>query len=47
MIGKRKNVNHQDVLNGLSSHKTDEALKLQILKIRKELIDLLQLLKGL
>lgn len=46
-IGKRKDMNHQEVMGGLSSLKTNEALTLQLLKIRKELVGLLQLLNGL
>ncbi|HTF18204.1 MAG TPA: hypothetical protein VK658_09040 [Chryseolinea sp.] len=46
-IGKRKQISDQEILNSLSAQKIDGTLALQILKIRRELIDLLQLLKGL
>ena len=46
-IGKRKPLSDQEILNSLSAQNIDGTLALQILKIRKELIDLLQLLKGL
>jgi hypothetical protein len=46
-IGNRKPLSDQEILSNLSAQKIDGTLALQILKIRKELIDLLQLLRGL
>ena len=46
-IGKRKQFSEQEILNHATAQNFDRALALQILKIRKELIDLLQILKGM
>lgn len=45
--GKTKQIKEQEILNHLNARKIDDALALQILKIRRELMDLLQLLKGM
>jgi len=45
--GKRKYITDEEILNSLSAQKKDGAVALQILRIRRELMDLLQLLRGL
>jgi len=45
--GKRKQLTDQEILNSLNAQKMDGAVALQILRIRRELMDLVQLLKGL
>jgi hypothetical protein len=44
---KQRQLNEQEMLNSLHAQKVDSALTLQILKIRKELIDFLKLLREL
>lgn len=46
-IGKRKQLSDQEFLESLRAKNIDGTLAVQLLKIRKELLDLLQLLKGL
>lgn len=45
--GKRKYLSDQEILNSLNAQKIDGALALQLLKIRREIMDLLLLLRGL
>jgi len=46
-IGKRKQLSDQEILESLNARNINGPLALQLIKIRRELIDLLQLLKGL
>ncbi|MGC3945061.1 MAG: hypothetical protein QM762_11200 [Chryseolinea sp.] len=45
--GKTKYSTDQEIINSLNAKKIDDALALQLLKIRREIMDLLQLLRGL
>lgn len=45
--GKRKYVSDQEIINSLNAQKIDGAMALQLLKIRREIMDLLQLLRGM